>query len=268
MDSGCMAIVLKWKRKDYFTKEGENMLHVLAVLPAFYLMSYVYKQDKVEKEPISLLVKLVIFGMISTIPALICGTVLEMVLAVFVSRESAFYNLIYMFIVVAMIEEASKRWAAKRAWNHPAFNYRFDAIVYCVAAALGFAALENVMYVADGGVSTAIIRAVTAVPSHAIDGVIMGIFFGEAKIREQMGDLRGKKKYWRLSLLMPTLAHGYYDYCLISGGAMSEIMFIIFVIALDIWAIRYIKRASLEDERIGGRMMECGLADEIYENYK
>lgn len=228
------------------------MLHALAVLPALYLMNYVYRQDKAEKEPISLLVKLVLWGMVSIVPAVVGGTVLGWILDIFVSRESAFYNLIYMFIVVAMMEEASKRWAAKRAWNHPAFNYRFDAIVYCVAAALGFAALENVLYVADGGFATAIIRAVTAVPSHAIDGVIMGIFFGEAKMREQTGDLRGKKKYWRLSLLVSTLAHGYYDYCLISGGAMSELMFIVFVMVLDIWAIRYIKRASLEDERIVG----------------
>ena len=81
------------------------MLHALAVLPALYLMNYVYRQDKAEKEPISLLVKLVLWGMVSIVPAVVGGTVLGWILDIFVSRESAFYNLIYMFIVVAMYHQ-------------------------------------------------------------------------------------------------------------------------------------------------------------------
>ena len=226
------------------------MLHILALLPAVYLIIFVYRHDKVEKEPISLLLKLLFFGALSIVPTVIVGTILELLLGIFISADNGLYNLIYMFIVVALVEEYWKRWAAERAWNHPAFNYRFDAIVYCVSAALGFAALENLLYVSEGGLSTAILRAVTAVPSHAIDGVIMGIFFGESKICEMRGNLAGKKYYWRLSLLMPMLAHGYYDFCLTSGSLLMLLFFIIFVIALDVWAVKYIKRASAEDEMI------------------
>lgn len=226
------------------------MLHILALLPALYLIIFVYQHDKVEKEPISLLLKLLFFGALSIVPTVIVGTILELLLGILLPIDSAVYNFFYMFIVVALVEEYWKRWAAERAWNHPAFNYRFDAIVYCVSAALGFAALENLLYVSEGGLSTAILRAVTAVPSHAIDGVIMGIFFGEAKICEMRGNLAGKKYYRRLSLLMPMLAHGYYDFCLTSGSLLMLLFFIIFVIALDVWAVKYIKRASAEDEMI------------------
>lgn len=226
------------------------MLHILALLPAVYLIIFVYRHDKVEKEPISLLLKLLFFGALSIVPTVIVGTILELLLGILLPIDSAVYNFFYMFIVVALVEEYWKRWAAERAWNHPAFNYRFDAIVYCVSAALGFAALENLLYVSEGGLSTAILRAVTAVPSHAIDGVIMGIFFGEAKICEMRGNLAGKKYYRRLSLLMPMLAHGYYDFCLTSGSLLMLLFFIIFVIALDVWAVKYIKRASAEDEMI------------------
>ncbi|MBQ6833232.1 MAG: PrsW family intramembrane metalloprotease [Lachnospiraceae bacterium] len=226
------------------------MLHILALLPAVYLIIFVYQHDKVEKEPISLLLKLLFFGALSIVPTVIVGTILELLLGILLPIDSAVYNFFYMFIVVALVEEYWKRWAAERAWNHPAFNYRFDAIVYCVSAALGFAALENLLYVSEGGLSTAILRAVTAVPSHAIDGVIMGIFFGEAKICEMRGNLAGKKYYRRLSLLMPMLAHGYYDFCLTSGSLLMLLFFIIFVIVLDVWAVKYIKRASAEDEMI------------------
>lgn len=223
---------------------------VLALLPAVYLIIYIYKHDKVEKEPVSLLLKLLFLGAFSIVPTVIVGTILELLLGMFLPIDSVFYHLIYMFVVVALVEEYWKRWAAERAWNHPAFNYRFDAVVYCVSAALGFAALENLMYVAEGGLATALLRAVTAVPSHAIDGVIMGIFFGEAKICEMRGDLAGRKRYWRLSLLMPMLAHGYYDFCLTSGSMIMLVFFVIFVVVLDVWAVRYIKRASAEDEMI------------------
>ena len=127
------------------------MLHILALLPAVYLISFVYRHDKIEKEPVSLLMKLLFFGALSIIPTVIVGTILELLLDIFISADRKIYNVIYMFIVVALVEEYWKRWAAKRAWNHPAFNYRFDAIVYCVSAALGFAALENLLYVAEGG---------------------------------------------------------------------------------------------------------------------
>lgn len=226
------------------------MLPILALLPAIYLMYYIYKNDRVEKEPIGLLAKLFFYGMWSTILAIVIGLLFEGVLGAVFAPGSFLYNLLDMFLVVALVEEYWKRWAAKRAWDHPAFNYRFDAVVYCVSAALGFAALENVLYVMSGGIGVAVMRALLAVPSHAIDGVIMGIFFGEAKICEQRGNLQGKKRCWRLSLLLPTLAHGFYDFCLVEESNMLFILFILFVIGIDWWAVNYIKAASVNDEKI------------------
>ncbi len=224
------------------------MRNVLAVLPALYLMYYVYQNDKVEKEPKGLLFKIFCFGMLSTIPTLVCSILLEVIFSLFLDENSTLFYFFDMFIAVALVEEYWKRWAAKRAWKHPAFNYRFDAIVYCVFAALGFAMLENILYVAEGGLGVALLRAVTAVPSHAIDGVIMGVFFGEAKFREELGDMKGKKFYWNLSLIMPMLTHGFYDFCI--TAEWSLLIFIAFVVCIDVWVIQYIKRASVEDELI------------------
>lgn len=224
------------------------MMTIIAILPAAFLMYYIYKMDKVEKEPWPLLFRIFLCGMLTIIPVSVFGTILEVILLFCVEEENELYNFIYMFIVVALVEEYWKRWAAKRAWKHQAFNYRFDALVYCVTAALGFAALENVLYVAEGGISVALLRAVTSVPSHAVDGVVMGIFFGEAKLRERLGDKAGKRRYWCLSLILPTMTHGIYDYCLVSEWPLALLFFMVFMILIDIWAIRYLKQASALDE--------------------
>lgn len=223
------------------------MLTLAAVLPAAFLLHYIYQQDTVEKEPVSLLVRLLMLGMISTIPTIVMEGLLGFILGSFVDTESGWYSFVEMFFVIALVEEYWKRWAAGKAWSHPAFNYRFDAVVYCVSAALGFAALENVLYVMDGGLAAALLRAVTAVPSHAVDGIIMGCFLGEAKLRERLGDERGKRNYLRLSLWIPTIAHGIYDYSLVSEWEYAGLFFVLFVVFVDIWAVRYIRQASQQD---------------------
>lgn len=223
------------------------MLVFLALLPAIVLIWYIYKLDEIEKEPRSLLLKIFVFGMISTIPAMIIELLLSDVLDMFLAEGTVMYNIVDAFIVVAITEEVCKRWAAKRAWNHPAFDYRFDAIVYCVVAALGFAALENIFYVMDGGLSVAIVRAIMTVPSHAIDGVIMGYFFGQAKEFERYGDIRRCKKYLRLSVLIPAIDHGIFDCALSFENGLIMMFFVVFVILVDIWAIKFLKKQAEQD---------------------
>ena len=81
------------------------MLHILALLPAVYLILFVYRHDKIEKEPVSLLMKLLFFGALSIVPTVIVGTILELLLDIFISADRKIYNVIYMFIVVALVEE-------------------------------------------------------------------------------------------------------------------------------------------------------------------
>ena len=227
------------------------MLTVAALLPAVVLMVYVYRKDRVEKEPIGLLFRIFVFGMLSTIPTIIMELVLEKALGVFFAPESTLYLILEAFVVVALTEEFWKRWAVRAAaWKNKAFNYRFDAYVYCMFSALGFAALENILYVFQSGMETALLRAVTAVPSHAIDGMIMGSFLGEAKLWETRGNINRKKRYMRLALFMPALAHGIYDYSLMSGSTLMSLFFIVFVVCVDIFAIRHINKAARRDRRI------------------
>ena len=177
------------------------LLAGLALLPTIVLVAWIYRQDKVEKEPKGLLWKIFLFGVLSVIPAMILEIIFEEILLVFVEGYTLYYVILENFIGVALIEELCKRKAAKMAvWKHPAFNYKFDAIVYCVTSALGLATIENILYEMDADISTALTRAVLSVPSHAIDGVIMGYFLGEAKAAELQENRARKKHYLRLSI--------------------------------------------------------------------
>lgn len=226
------------------------MLTVMAIVPAVVLMIYIYRKDKVEREPLDLLLKIYVLGMISVVPVGAIGQILSQMLEGLFAPDSTIYIFIEMFFVVALVEEYWKRWAAMSAWEDSAFNYRFDAVVYCVFAAMGFALVENLLYVWEYGMSTAIARAFLSVPGHATDGVLMGCFLGEAKLREQRWDKKGHQLFMRLSLIIPMLAHGLYDFALSVKYEHAMVFFFILVIGTDIWAICYINHEGKKAKKV------------------
>ena len=223
------------------------MLTFLALLPCILLMIYIYKKDKVEKEPIRLLILVFIAGIISTIPAMIFEDIGDGILLCLFNENSVTYAALSM-IVVALVEEIVKFFAAKTIWKKPDFNCLFDGIVYCVFAALGFAALENVLYVLDGGIGIALVRGVISVPSHACDGIVMGYFFGWAKLFENRGDIARSKRYRRLAVLVPAAEHFIFDFCLTIS--VSMLLWLAFVIAFDIIAFFIVKKTAENDRYI------------------
>ena len=231
-----------------------QILLIAALLPPVILLLLVWKQDKIEKEPISLLIKLFIFGCLTTFAAMVLEMIGERILGGIFGEgyNSLIGQFLLYFIVVAWSEEGVKRFALRRAtWNHPAFDYRFDAIVYAVFVSLGFAALENIEYVFGfGGLAVAGVRAITAIPLHCITGIYMGHYYGEAKMSDAHGDKASAKKYMFLSLFVPILIHGFYDFCASQQSGILTVIFWIFVIILDIIAYRSIKRYSREDVHI------------------
>lgn len=220
----------------------------LALLPAIALVIWIYKQDKVEKEPKELLVKIFIFGVISVIPTIFVEALLGEICDRFLDTDSMIYTVVYYVIGIALVEETFKMLAAKLAsWKDKAFNYKFDAIVYCVISALGFAAIENIFYVLQNGLTTAIMRAVMSVPAHATFGLIMGYFFGIAKEAEVYGNKKIYRQYMMFSVLIPTVAHGIYDIACFQKNGYIMLLLIGFIIMVDIWAIRFVKKQSKED---------------------
>lgn len=221
------------------------ILIAIAVIPGIFLLRYIYKEDRLEKEPTGLIVKLVLLGAVSTALAVVGETVGAFVIKMF-SGNYVLYRVLMYFVVVAFSEEGFKYLVLKKfTWKNPEFNCKFDGVVYAVSVSLGFAIWENIQYVLSYGLGTALLRAVTAVPGHACFGVIMGAWYGLAKKKEIQGWDSASRLARKLSVIIPAVVHGAYDY--IATADTSSFNFFMFVILMFIVCFYTIKRLSADD---------------------
>lgn len=231
------------------------LLLSLSILPIVVLLFYVYLNDKYEKEPIGMLLKALLFGAVSVVPALFLEQTMEQ-FNVFGGQPVA-TGLFDGFCVAGFCEELSKLsllWIC--VWRNRHFNEYFDGIVYAACVALGFAGVENIGYVFGSGdfataFHTGITRAILSVPGHFLFGVVMGYYFALAKFekRHRFGNLL-------LALLVPMLLHGTFDALLMipenmgeGAGAFSSLMFIIFIwFDIRLWKIGRKRLIILQDK--------------------
>ena len=111
------------------------------------------------------------------------------------------------------------------------FDEKMDGIVYAVCVSLGFAALENIMYLfsnAESYLSVGIARAIFAIPGHFCFGILMGYYYSLAKFYPKT-----PKKNKALILVAPIVVHGLYDSILFIINvtpAISGILLIVFLV--------------------------------------
>lgn len=223
------------------------ILFVLTLLPVLILGFYTYSKDR-NKEPKRLLLKLFIGGFVSVILTLIISMILRIIFPFFEGDVTIFGPvklLLYTFIIVAFVEEISKFIIAyKIGYNNKEYDQLYDMIVYTVFVTLGFAWIENLLYVYSGGISTAIVRLFFAVPGHAADAVFMGYYLSFAKLADVNKNKKLKKKYLFLSIFVPTVLHGAYDYLIYSSNIILFFSFFIFTLILFIMARKKIKQMA------------------------
>lgn len=197
----------------------------LAIAPSLAFAVFIFWRDKFDREPIHLLIGCFFFGALSCIPAAAMEVFLDNRI------QPARFGLGGLFlsavVFVALIEEGWKfLFTHFFAYRKNAFNEPYDGITYAVMVSLGFATLENIIYVLEGGVELALYRMVTAVPAHVTFGVIMGYFMGLAKFRNHSFWLKAA------GLGGAVLLHGLYDFALFSteqipmmiGGAVLSLV--------------------------------------------
>ena len=203
------------------------ILLLLAILPPLLIAYYVYQKDKYDKEPKRLIIKSFLFGCLAILPAIFLETIYD---------QSLFPNLfLYVFFGIALIEEGVKYFFLKNyMYKKEEFNEPMDGIVYGVMISLGFATVENIAYVFGNEgqeLRIAIMRMFTAIPLHAVCGVILGYFVGLAKFSDDKRPLLFK------GLFLAVLIHALYNYFIFLGQGF------IFSIIVLIVAIYYSKKA-------------------------
>ena len=155
---------------------------LITIVPSLAILSYFVISDKF-REPKKIIIITFLFGVMITIPA---GYLNHFILETFENQSEVNNALLTGFFAGGLVEETLKFLVLYfYVLKEKAFNEPMDAIVYGVVVSLGFATLENYSYVYQVseqiGMSArevAVLRSYSAIPLHALCGVIMGFYFG------------------------------------------------------------------------------------------
>lgn len=201
------------------------MLIVLGILPAVVIIMYILRFDSYNQEPRGLLAVLFVSGMIICVPVYFAEVYLDRVVYNAFGATGILYTAIRVLFCVALVEEGFKFLAARIvAYWHRDFDEMYDGMIYCVMVGMGFAAVENVLYVLGNGVGVAIARAITSVPVHAVFGLLMGYYMSLSKF-----DPYKRGLYAVLSLAAPVALHAAYDFLLMVGYAPALLLVIVII---------------------------------------
>lgn len=210
------------------------MLAILSAgfAPSLALLSYFYLKDEYESEPLTVVFKTFLFGALLVFPIMFIQYVL--------TTEHIFQSFfVDAFFSSSFLEEFFKWFVLYYTiYQHVEFDEPYDGIVYGVSVSLGFATVENILYLLGNGVEFAIGRALLPVSSHALFGVIMGYYMGKGKFSKD-----NRKTLWIIfSFTISYLLHGFYDYILLSQENWLIIM-VPFMIFLWWLGLRKVKKA-------------------------
>jgi RsiW-degrading membrane proteinase PrsW (M82 family) len=191
---------------------------VFGILPSLTWLSYYLRKD-VHPEPKKTILRTFLWGALITIPVFFVQLGLAYLLSK-IAVSDLVASLIYWFIVISFTEELFKYLVIKiKIINSPDLDEPVDVMLYMVIAALGFAALENILYLFApvGGMSLnqlidrtliiTFIRFIGATFLHTLCSAVVGYSLA-------ISFCKIKTKYASISagLFMAVLLHGLYDF--------------------------------------------------------
>lgn len=207
----------------------KTRLFIIAIVPAAIIVIGLYFSDRYDREPFKMLFKTYVFGALAVIPTIFVEEILN-ALNIFPGVVGSFYT---AFIVAGFTEEYFKRLVVmKTAYNTEFFNEKLDGIVYAVFSSMGFATVENIIYVVyrfSYNPYIGLYRGILSVPAHGVFAVTMGYYLSLAKFATNE---ERRKSNLRKSLFMPMIFHGIYDFILMANLPQLTIIFLPYVIYL------------------------------------
>lgn len=229
-----------------------NVLMTSAVVPSILLIWYFRSRDA-NPEPAAVLWKTFGLGVLTVIPVLMVALPIASLLKEV--EDPVLRGFLQAFLTAAGPEEFFKFTVVTLyCARHDEFDEPMDGVVYGATASLGFATLENILYVSSGGLGVAVMRALLAVPGHAFMGAVMGYFVGQAKFRPTE-----KGKLLTLGYFVPFLLHGLYDWPLLSmqegrnasaedNAALTPLLLLTVATFVFewVWTVRIVRRLRAE----------------------
>lgn len=226
-----------------------------ALLPAAILWFYIWKQDA-KKEPTSLLVRAVLYGVVICLPvALLEMAVSSLLFDPETGPQTIFGTTVEAFLCAAIPEECFKLLALWLILRHnPFYDEHYDGIVYAVSVGLGFAGIENLVYLlgyySDNWFSVAFVRSLMAVPGHYAFAVIMGYYYSVYHFVDRSSRVAA------CIIGLPIFAHGIYDALILTSQVDMALggFCVIIVIFLLVKLHKYVQRRvveQIEKDRVG-----------------
>lgn len=182
--------------------------------PAIYL-TWMYRADKFEREPVYLVILIVGWGMFAAFLSLIGNSFFKEI------------GLGAAWLGAPIVEESMKAIGVYLMAKNPEFNNSMDGIVYGFASGMGFAWAENFLYIIlvyEGDLTLALLRVFIFCLGHGIYTAYTGWALGKEKVRKgyvKFGDMR-------VGLAMAMIAHGIYN---------SDILQVDSYASLALWVI-------------------------------
>ena len=210
---------------------------LMAVLPAVLLVYYYYRQVKSKPKPKGLIINIFLLGVCSSLAVIILTGLVRQANVVF--RWSVFFTIFFeAFIVAGLCEEYIKLLIIKNyAYHKPSFNGVMDGIIYTIVVSMGFACMENIIYVMNNSWHNAIARGFTAVPLHAVCSGMMGYYIGQAKFAKTKKE---EKSLIYQGLWQAVAIHGLYNFLLMFSEATGAKLSVL-IVPLILWTYLRLK---------------------------
>ncbi|MEK4249763.1 glutamic-type intramembrane protease PrsW [Paenibacillus sp. FSL W7-1287] len=208
-----------------------------ALAPGLSLLTFLYLKDKYEAEPIHMVLKVFLVGILLVIPIMVLQRGVEIWLG-----DSSF---VMAFIQSSSVEEFIKWFVLFHLiYNHVEFDEPYDGILYAGAISLGFATTENLLYsiFMPADLSAMLMRAMLPVSGHMLFGIVMGYYLGRAKFSNS----KRRNLHLILSLLLPIILHGLYDWIIVWRENDWLIAIIPFMALLWLFGLSKMKSAHVK----------------------
>ena len=224
------------------------LIPLLSILPCVLWLWYFSSQSVYKRPSRRIIILTFLLGALVTVPAVLVNLLFQDGFIKLFGVNAWTYPLM-LFLIVGPVEELMKLLAVYLfAYRRSEFDEALDGVVYSAAAALGFAAVENIVYLAQTGPMLVLLRGPLTNPGHALFSAIWGLSLSRAKASPNV--VRQRFIIIVTGWLIASFVHGSFDLLLLAA-ARSSLFYLVILgsafIALFVWVrsrIRFFQQRS------------------------